>query len=145
MQRVRSQLLEIEIKKTLKLTGASGSGIWTFYQGLDIDRISRRREFVKALNEFSSSKDAGAEAVSDPELERAYSLITSPEAKGAFSLTDEPHNVRSRYGLGGVNGIGMSCLLARRLVERGVPFVTVNHTGWEYTSRYIPIERTISH
>ena len=102
-----------------------------FYQGIDIDRISRRREFVKALNEFSSAKDAGAESVSDPELERAYNLITSPEAKGAFSLSDEPHDVRHRYGTGGVNGIGLSCLLARRLVERGVPFVTVNHTGWD--------------
>lgn len=102
-----------------------------FYQGIDMTRLSRRRQFVQALNEFSSAKDAGVGDVSDPELERAYNLITSPEAKGAFSLADEPHNIRSRYGLGGVNGIGLSCLLARRLVERGVPFVTVNHTGWD--------------
>lgn len=102
-----------------------------FYQGIDITRLSRRRQFVQALNEFSSAKDAGVGDVTDPELERAYNLITSPEAKGAFSLADEPHNVRNRYGLGGVNGIGMSCLLARRLVERGVPFVTVNHIGWD--------------
>ena len=102
-----------------------------FYQGLDIDRLSRRRQFVNALNEFSSAKDAGIESVSDPELERAYNLITSPEAKGAFNLSEEPRDVRNRYGRGGVNGIGHSCLLARRLVERGVPFVTVNHTGWD--------------
>ena len=102
-----------------------------FYQGIDIDRLSRRKQFVNALNEFSSAKDAGTSTVSDPELERAYNLITSPEAKGAFSLSDEPHDVRNRYGIGGVNGIGLSCLLARRLVERGVPFVTVNHTGWD--------------
>jgi len=102
-----------------------------FYQGLDIDRLSRRRQFVNALNEFSSAKDAGTESVSDPELERAYNLITSPEAKGAFNLSEEPRDVRNRYGTGGVNGIGHSCLLARRLVERGVPFVTVNHTGWD--------------
>ena len=102
-----------------------------FYQGLDIDRLTRRREFVNALNEFSSAKDAGSESVSDPELERAYNLITSPEAKGAFNLSDEPRDVRNQYGTGRVNGIGYSCLLARRLVERGVPFVTVNHTGWD--------------
>lgn len=102
-----------------------------FYQGLDIDRLSRRRQFVNALNEFSSAKDAGTESVSDPELERAYNLITSPEAKKAFKLSEEPRDVRNRYGTGGVNGIGHSCLLARRLVERGVPFVTVNHTGWD--------------
>ena len=39
--------------------------------------------------------------------------------------------VRNRYGRGGGNGIGQSCLLARRLVERGVPFVTVNSNGWD--------------
>ena len=102
-----------------------------FYEGIDLHRVSRRRQFVNALNEFSTAKDAGAATVSDPELERAYNLITSPEAKAAFTLSEEPQEVRQRYGTGGVNGIGQSCLLARRLVERGVPFVTVNHTGWD--------------
>ena len=102
-----------------------------FYQGIDMDRLSRRRQFVNALNAFSSAKDAGMPTVSDPELERAYNLITSPEAKGAFSFSDEPQEVLNRYGTGGVNGIGQSCILARRLIERGVPFVTINHTGWD--------------
>ncbi len=102
-----------------------------FYQGLDLERLSRRREFVDALNAFSDAKDGGAPTIPDPELERAYNLITSPEAKAAFTLSGEPREVRERYGMGGVNGIGLSCLLARRLVERGVPFVTVNHTGWD--------------
>ncbi len=102
-----------------------------FYKGIDLQRVSRRRQFVNALNEFSQAKDVGVETVSDPELERAYNLITSPEAKAAFKLTQEPQEVRQRYGSGGVNGIGQSCLLARRLVERGVPFVTVNHAGWD--------------
>ena len=102
-----------------------------FYEGIDLQRVSRRRQFVDALNEFSRAKDAGATTVSDPELERAYNLITSPEAKAAFTLSEEPQEVHQRYGPGGVNGIGQSCLLARRLVERGVPFVTVNHTGWD--------------
>ena len=102
-----------------------------FYEGIDLHRVSRRRQFVNALNEFSTAKDAGAATVSDPELERAYNLITSPEAKAAFTLSEEPQEVRQRYGTGAVNGIGQACLLARRLVERGVPFVTVNHTGWD--------------
>ena len=102
-----------------------------FYEGIDLQRVSRRRQFVNALNAFSSAKDAGASTVSDPELERAYNLITSPEAKAAFTLSEEPQETRQRYGTDGVNGIGQSCLLARRLVERGVPFVTVNHTGWD--------------
>ena len=102
-----------------------------FYEGIDLQRVSRRRQFVNALNEFSRAKDAGATTVSDPELERAYNLITSPEAKAAFTLSEEPQETRQRYGTDGVNGIGQSCLLARRLIERGVPFVTVNHTGWD--------------
>lgn len=102
-----------------------------FYEGIDLQRVSRRRQFVNALNAFSSAKDAGATTVSDPELERAYNLITSAEAKAAFTLSEEPQAARQRYGTDGVNGIGQSCLLARRLVERGVPFVTVNHTGWD--------------
>jgi uncharacterized protein (DUF1501 family) len=102
-----------------------------FYEGIDLQRVSRRRQFVNVLNEFSRAKDAGATMVSDPELERAYNLITSSEAKAAFTLSEEPQEVRQRYGTDGVNGIGQSCLLARRLVERGVPFVTVNHTGWD--------------
>ena len=102
-----------------------------FYEGIDMTRLTRRKQFVNALNEFSNAKDADKTTTTDPELERAYNLITSPEAKAAFSLTEEPHDVHQRYGQGGVNGIGHACLLARRLVERGVPFVTVNHTGWD--------------
>lgn len=101
-----------------------------FYEGIDLTRLSRRKQFVNALNEFSNAKDADS-STTDPELERAYNLITSPEAKSAFSLSEEPHDVRQRYGQGGVNGIGHACLLARRLVERGVPFITVNHAGWD--------------
>ncbi len=102
-----------------------------FYEGIDLTRLSRRKQFVNALNEFSNAKDADGTTKTDPDLERAYNLITSPEAKAAFSLSEEPRDIRQRYGQGGVNGIGHACLLARRLVERGVPFVTVNHAGWD--------------
>ena len=102
-----------------------------FYEGIDLTRLSRRKQFVYALNEFSAAKDADTTTKVDPELERAYNLITSPEAKAAFSLSEEPDEVHRRYGQGGVNGIGQACMLARRLVERDVPFVTVNHAGWD--------------
>ena len=102
-----------------------------FYQGLDITRLDRRRQIVNAFDEFSRSKDAAAHAVADSNLERAYKLLASEDAKRAFDLSEEPAEVRNRYGRGGGNGIGQSCLLARRLVERGVPFVTVNSSGWD--------------
>jgi hypothetical protein len=50
-------------------------------------------------------------------------MMTSPLAREAFELHKEPQSVRERYGL---NRFGQCCLLARRLVERGVRFVTVN-------------------
>lgn len=102
-----------------------------FYQGLDLARLDRRRQFVTAFDEFSRAKDASVASISNPDLERAYSLLSSAEAKAAFRLSQEPGEVRGRYGFGGGSSIGQSCLLARRLVERGVPFVTVNSRGWD--------------
>jgi hypothetical protein len=55
-------------------------------------------------------------------------LVTSKEAKQAFDLSQETENTRARYG---PRMFGQSCLLARRLVERGVPFITVTNTGWD--------------
>ncbi|MFC1759866.1 DUF1501 domain-containing protein, partial [Planctomycetota bacterium] len=52
----------------------------------------------------------------------------SSRAKNAFDLTKEDSRTRQRYG---GKTIGQSCLLARRLVEAGVPFVTVNNAGWD--------------
>ncbi len=100
-----------------------------FYQGLDLNRLDRRRQFVNAMDQFSRSQDASTTSTTDPDLERAYRLIASPQAKRAFNLSEERQAVRARYGMG--DSIGQSCLLARRLVERGVPFVTVNNTGWD--------------
>ncbi|TWU00941.1 DUF1501 domain-containing protein [Stieleria varia] len=100
-----------------------------YYPGLDLQRLDRRREMVNALDTFSHNGDATQRPVSDPNLQRAYDLIASASAKAAFKLSEEPDAVRHRYGRG--NGIGQSCLLARRLVQRGVPFVTVNSTGWD--------------
>ncbi|MCR9296659.1 MAG: DUF1501 domain-containing protein [bacterium] len=99
-----------------------------FYQGLDLNRLDRRRRFVDAMDRFSQAADAGHSFSADPDLERAYNLIASPAAKQAFDLAQEPSAVRARYGS---KTIGQSCLLARRLVERGVPFVTVNDRGWD--------------
>ncbi len=111
-----------------------------FYRGLDLTRLDRRRQIVNAFDEFSRAKDASAFSRSDPDLERAYNLIASPAAKNAFKLSDEPESVRNRYGRNGGSGIGQSCLLARRLVERGVPFVTVNSSGWDTHQNIIQLK-----
>ena len=59
----------------------------------------------------------------DNNFATAFRLMTSAEARDAFDLTKEPRKVRERYGM---TRFGQSCLLARRLIEAGVRFVTVN-------------------
>ena len=100
-----------------------------FYQGLDLPRLNRRKQLVNAFDQFERERDAAASQSKDSDLERAYNLIASKEAKSAFQLSDETIETRQRYGMG--DAIGQGCLLARRLVERGVPFVTVNNSGWD--------------
>lgn len=128
-----------------------------FYQGLDISRLDRRRKIVNAMNEYGNLKSK-ANSPSDPDLERAYNLIASDEAKAAFNLNEEPRKVCERYTIDpranvyDSNNIGQQCLLARRLVERGVPFVTVNNVGWDkhidlktYANRHPGDPRSASH
>ena len=99
-----------------------------FYKGLDLTRLDRRRQFVNSLDKFNRAADASSTSIGDSDLERAFRLISSPEAQSAFNLSEEPQQVRKRYGN---KSIGQCCLLARRLVERGVSFVTVNDRGWD--------------
>ena len=99
-----------------------------YYHGLNLARLNRRKKIVNAFDQFASKKDASVNGL-DPDLERAFSLLASDDAKAAFDLTDEPQEIRNRYGMS--DPIGQSCLLARRLVQRGVPFVTVNSPGWD--------------
>ena len=128
-----------------------------FYQGLDLSRLDRRRQIVNALNKFGEFQSR-VDGPSDPDLERAYNVIASEEAKAAFDLTQESVKVRERYtidpraNVSDSNNIGQQCLLARRLVERGVSFVTVNNTGWDnhldlatYANRHPGDERSASH
>lgn len=78
-----------------------------------------------------------AEAAGDPVLafdeyfQQGHSLVTSPEAQKAFDISLESPETRERYGR---DGFGQRCLLARRLVEAGVPFITVYDGGWDHHS-----------
>ena len=99
-----------------------------FYQGVNLDRLQRRRNYVEALGRLGHVLEKSPAGFADPDLERAFQLITSRNAKEAFNLSAEDDSVRNRYGR---RTMGQSCLLARRLVERGVPFVTVNQRGWD--------------
>jgi uncharacterized protein (DUF1501 family) len=110
-----------------------------FYPEIDEPRLHRRREFLHAFDRFQletetslTKQEADARASkslnADSAFEQAFRMITSADAKQAFRLSDESAEMRSRYGS---RTLGQSCLLARRLVERGVSFVTVQNTGWD--------------
>lgn len=94
---------------------------------LDGKRLQRRQAFINRLDEFLA-EDRNLDAASNPAFQQAFELLQSKEAKAAFQLENESPRDRQRYGR---KSIGQSCLLARRLVERGVPFVTVNNRGWD--------------
>ena len=108
------------------------------YQGLTLDRLQRRREFVSQLDKFSQLESGPV----DSTFEQAFRLVTSSEAKQAFDLSRESQKLREKYGN---RTVGQSCLLARRLVERGVPFVTVNYKGWDtHTDLYTRLKEGFS-
>ena len=86
-----------------------------------LDRRKRMREIVDStIKSFETSETARQ---MDDNFQSAYRLMTSPEARDAFDLTKEPEAVRERYGM---NRFGQCCLMARRLIEAGVRFVTIN-------------------
>jgi hypothetical protein len=87
-------------------------------------RVDRRRSWRdaidKAVSYFESSQDA---KLMDSTFSQAYTLMSSAKAREAFELGQEPQTMREKYGM---NRFGQGCLLARRLIERGVRFVTIN-------------------
>ncbi len=86
-----------------------------------LDRRKRMRQIVEGqLQQFEASDDA---RLLDENFQAAYRLMTSKQAREAFDLTNESDKTRERYGM---NRFGQCCLLARRLIEAGVRFVTIN-------------------
>jgi hypothetical protein len=87
-------------------------------------RAGRRQRMRDAVEGEMAAFEKQAQAKQmDNNFNLAYRLMSSPQAREAFALDKEPESVRDRYGR---TRFGQSCLLARRLIERGVRFVTVN-------------------
>lgn len=101
-------------------------------QGLADDRFVKRRELRSQVDRLAriADKAAGDPVVAvDDYYRQGYNLITSPEAQRAFEIQKEPEKVREAYGR---NAFGQRALLARRLVEAGVPFITLYEGGWDH-------------
>ncbi|PYT31551.1 MAG: DUF1501 domain-containing protein [Acidobacteria bacterium] len=92
-----------------------------YLSALRVDRRRNWREMIdRTVSKFETSQDA---RLLDATFHQAYTLMSSQKAREAFELAKEPEDTRRRYGQ---NRFGQSCLLARRLIEAGVRFVTVN-------------------
>ena len=90
---------------------------------LSLDRLERRRGLQKLIDQQARLLDYSAEAAGfDQYYDKAIGMLTSSQVRKAFDLASEPEHVREKYGR---TTYGQSCLLARRLVESGVKFVSV--------------------
>jgi hypothetical protein len=87
-------------------------------------RLDARKKLLSQMDELQRRTESTSTQMHDSAYERAFRLLTSPKAKKALDLNDEKDTVRDRYGR---NTFGQSCLMARRLIESGVRYVTVNH------------------
>lgn len=96
--------------------------------GLDQERLRQRMETLDLLEtSFIKQKRGSAAEEHRKVLEKTVGLMTSDQMK-AFKVRTESPAVQERYGS---NGFGRGCLMARRLVESGVPFVEVDFGGWD--------------
>jgi hypothetical protein len=101
-------------------------------RGLTDDRADARRDLRARVDRFRRIIDKAAcdpVVALDEYYEQGYNLMASKEAQKAFDVASEPDRVRDAYGR---TSVGQRALLARRLVEAGVPFVTLNEGGWDH-------------
>jgi len=97
--------------------------------GVDAARFATRQRLRDAVGRhFQRLEGTENIAALDSFYERAYALVSSPEARGAFDIKAETDSMRDEYGR---NQAGQRMLLARRLVEAGVRFVTLSYGGWD--------------
>jgi hypothetical protein len=98
--------------------------------GVDLARVDRRRRILSRIDALQRDEhlQPAAYAAIDEYYAAAHRMITSPETKQAFAIDKETPAVRAGYGR---HRFGQSLLLARRLIESGVRFVTVTDGGWD--------------
>lgn len=106
--------------------------------GLEPDRFLSRRNVRLNVDRLPRiENEAAGDPVSalDEYYEQGYKLVLSPESQAAFDIHRENEKVRNQYGR---NSFGQRALLARRLVEAGVPFVTLYEGGWDHHRSIFP-------
>ena len=98
--------------------------------GVDESRFARRQKLLDVVNDhFRQREKSDSMNAVDTFYQRAYSLISSQQARDAFDISKEDNAIRDAYGR---HEAGARMLLARRLVEAGVRFVTLTYGGWDF-------------
>lgn len=110
------------------VTGDPSRPDWTvpaldLLDGLDTQRLNHRKALLSAIESRQLNLAEFATTSMTQQQQEAFRLLSSPDVRGAFDLTQESADTRDRYGR---NIHGQCVLLARRLLEHGVPFVSVN-------------------
>jgi hypothetical protein len=98
--------------------------------GVTAAQAERRETLLQAVDGLAKRVEGNDQIATYDEFHnRAREMVLSSEARRAFAIEQEPEKLRDRYGR---NTAGQSMLLARRLIESGVRFVTVNYGGWDH-------------
>ena len=99
-------------------------------EGLTVEKVNRREALLKEINtKFRElEKDSQLVEAFDTFGQQAYSMITSKRTQTAFDVSQEPESIQKLFG---ANELEQSLLLATRLIEKGVSFVTVTNQGWD--------------
>lgn len=104
--------------------------------GVDEARFEKRKTMLEAVNAYFARKEKSDNiAAMDTFYQRAYALISSQKAREAFDINKEDAKLRDEYGR---NPAGQRMLLARRLVEAGVRFVSLTYGGWDMHANIKP-------
>lgn len=111
----------------------------TLAKDLTFDRLQDRRTLQAFFDEQRRGLDQPMRDL-DAHYQSAFDLLTGPQVREAFDIHAEPAAIRDQYGR---HEFGQSTLLARRLVERGVTFVTVNTQPWDHhgSANRLPTEK----
>lgn len=102
-------------------------------KGIGPQSIERRRTLLQAIDSLAAQIKGNDQIATYDEFgQKAAEMVLSPKAQSAFDVTQEEATLRDEYGR---TEFGQSCLMARRLVEAGVRFVTVNYSGWDHHAK----------
>lgn len=98
--------------------------------GVTAEVLERRKTLLEAVDTLATQVKSNDQIATYDEFgQKAAEMVLAPQAQAAFDITREDAKVRDEYGR---TELGQSCLMARRLVEAGVRFVTVNNGGWDH-------------